>query len=53
MKNIELKFSFSSYCPFKKCLFSRRTACGALFTPILLLKNWVFELGGSTIKNGK
>jgi hypothetical protein len=40
--------------PFQNLLvFSGRTLCAALFTAILLLKNRLFELTGSTIKKRK
>jgi hypothetical protein len=48
------KIVFFILLPFQNLLvFSGRTLCAALFTAILLLKNRLFELAGSTIKKRK
>jgi hypothetical protein len=60
MNNIELKFSFSSYSPFKaypcagrERLILRRTPCAALLAGFLFLNAQSFDLNGSTIINEK
>jgi hypothetical protein len=49
-KTNTIEIVFFILLPFQKLLvFSCRTLCAALFTAILLLKNWLFEITGSTL----